>query len=249
MEQKYFFGTCEQRVFTKRSKGFTLIELLVVIAIITILAAILFPVFARARENARRASCTSNLKQIGLGLMMYVQDYDETFPYQQMDYADQTTYWPNLLQPYAKSTQVFICPSGVYSNYLWEGSYGANVGLLEQDHFYCTTKLASLPAPSENYAIMDAGSYTIQPEMANGQITQQMYYLPGSGDVGVPVGGGNPIKAAAQSDFQSGRHFGGVNMAFADGHVKWLKSEVVVNQANASNFGDWLKYDGNAACP
>lgn len=63
-----------------RKQGFTLIELLVVIAIIAILAAILFPVFARARENARKSSCQSNLKQIGTGLMMYVQDYDETFP-------------------------------------------------------------------------------------------------------------------------------------------------------------------------
>ena len=63
-----------------RRKAFTLIELLVVIAIISILAAILFPVFARARESARRTSCLSNLKQIGLGIMMYVQDYDETYP-------------------------------------------------------------------------------------------------------------------------------------------------------------------------
>src|SRR5689334_5202516 len=69
---------CNRRQAAK--PGFTLIELLVVIAIIAILAAILFPVFARARENARRASCQSNLKQIGLGIMMYTQDYDETFP-------------------------------------------------------------------------------------------------------------------------------------------------------------------------
>ncbi|HEY3298451.1 MAG TPA: prepilin-type N-terminal cleavage/methylation domain-containing protein, partial [Armatimonadota bacterium] len=65
---------------TKRNSGFTLIELLVVIAIIAILAAILFPVFAQAREKARSASCLSNEKQIGLGLMMYMQDYDETYP-------------------------------------------------------------------------------------------------------------------------------------------------------------------------
>src|SRR5437588_7739 len=68
------------RTYAKATRGFTLIELLVVIAIIAILAAILFPVFARARENARRTACISNVKQIGLAWMMYVQDYDETFP-------------------------------------------------------------------------------------------------------------------------------------------------------------------------
>lgn len=101
-------------------QGFTLIELLVVIAIIAILAAILFPVFARARENARRASCQSNLKQIGLGLLQYAQDYDESLPcvwfgpagaYDQQSNA--TTYykWMDAIQPYTKSEQVFNCPS------------------------------------------------------------------------------------------------------------------------------------------
>jgi prepilin-type N-terminal cleavage/methylation domain-containing protein len=84
-----------QKTFKKANKAFTLIELLVVVAIIGVLAAILFPVFARARENARRSSCMSNLKQIGLGVMMYVQDYDETYP---MSY-DGTNAWPSIVQP------------------------------------------------------------------------------------------------------------------------------------------------------
>ncbi|HEX8550942.1 MAG TPA: DUF1559 domain-containing protein [Abditibacteriaceae bacterium] len=94
-------------------KGFTLIELLVVIAIIAILAAILFPVFARARENARRSSCASNLKQIGLGIMQYTQDYDERFVRATTGAggtANAQT-WANSLQPYLKSTQIFQCPS------------------------------------------------------------------------------------------------------------------------------------------
>jgi prepilin-type N-terminal cleavage/methylation domain-containing protein len=108
----------KRRVTTK--KGFTLIELLVVIAIIAILAAILFPVFARARENARRASCQSNLKQIGLGLMQYTQDYDESYaPVQypgpalatQGPGGAHTGNWSQLIQPYVKSTQLFQCPS------------------------------------------------------------------------------------------------------------------------------------------
>jgi len=109
-------------------RGFTLIELLVVIAIIAILAAILFPVFARAREKARDASCLSNCKQLGLAARMYCQDYDETFPSARIvpgcpfpDYgasvpfmiaAERTNQgWPNLFQPYVKNTQLFWCPS------------------------------------------------------------------------------------------------------------------------------------------
>ncbi len=92
--------------------AFTLIELLVVIAIIAILAAILFPVFARARENARRASCMSNLKQIGLGIQQYTQDYDENMPmcWWQMSTSVQMS-WKDAIQPYVKSTQLFVCPS------------------------------------------------------------------------------------------------------------------------------------------
>jgi prepilin-type N-terminal cleavage/methylation domain-containing protein/prepilin-type processing-associated H-X9-DG protein len=94
-------------------KGFTLIELLVVIAIIAILAAILFPVFARARENARRASCQSNLKQIGLGVMQYSQDYDEMMlPTSNRIYdGAQRIPWHILVQPYVKSLQLMKCPS------------------------------------------------------------------------------------------------------------------------------------------
>jgi prepilin-type N-terminal cleavage/methylation domain-containing protein/prepilin-type processing-associated H-X9-DG protein len=98
-----------------RRNGFTLIELLVVVAIIAILAAILFPVFARARENARRASCQSNLKQIGLGLIQYTQDYDEAVPadvFVSVQASDATHYkWMDAIYPYVKSTQIFDCPS------------------------------------------------------------------------------------------------------------------------------------------
>src|SRR5690606_19287650 len=136
-----YFWRSEIMLPTRRRRAFTLIELLVVIAIIAILAAILFPVFARARENARRASCMSNLKQIGLGVMMYVQDYDERYPPAYRfnaagdDLADQTksgmpgerfltgdagTFnsgyfisWMDLIYPYTKSIQLFVCPSAV----------------------------------------------------------------------------------------------------------------------------------------
>ena len=96
--------------------AFTLIELLVVIAIIAILAAILFPVFGRARENARRSSCQSNMKQMGLGILQYVQDYDEKYPmaYNYINDANSGggyNQWSRLIQPYTKSEQLFVCPS------------------------------------------------------------------------------------------------------------------------------------------
>ncbi|RYG65917.1 DUF1559 domain-containing protein, partial [bacterium] len=104
---------------SSRNNGFTLIELLVVIAIIAILAAILFPVFGRARENARRSSCQSNLKQIGLGIMQYTQDYDETMPRTFCGpgngIAESNTStifkWMDSVFPYIKSEQIFSCPS------------------------------------------------------------------------------------------------------------------------------------------
>jgi prepilin-type N-terminal cleavage/methylation domain-containing protein/prepilin-type processing-associated H-X9-DG protein len=105
---------------SQKKQGFTLIELLVVIAIIAILASILFPVFGRARENARRSSCLSNLKQIGLGIAQYTQDYDERLPMQWMgsngngvgfNGAAPNVRWMDVTQPYIKSTQIFTCPS------------------------------------------------------------------------------------------------------------------------------------------
>lgn len=122
VKSRFDFNKITERIMPthmkKRLAGFTLIELLVVIAIIAILAAILFPAFSRARENARRASCMSNLKQIGLGLLQYTQDYDENYPaaglhydstlgaYQALGYG-----WAGDIYPYVKSAQVFVCPS------------------------------------------------------------------------------------------------------------------------------------------
>ena len=102
-----------------KKNGFTLIELLIVIAIIAILAAILFPVFARARENARRSSCQSNLKQIGLGLLQYVSDNDKTMPFVSVgqvarngsDDVYEGYVWKDAIYPYVKSEQLFNCPS------------------------------------------------------------------------------------------------------------------------------------------
>lgn len=120
-------------------RGFTLIELLVVIAIIAILAAILFPVFATARERARQTSCLSNVKQLGLGMMQYVQDYDGIYPTSMgrpgenygcaepnscwVEYGG----WANYLTPYVKSHQVFACPSSEAPLYIWGASQAGSL--------------------------------------------------------------------------------------------------------------------------
>jgi len=100
-----------RRVFKRDQLGFTLIELLVVIAIIALLAAILFPVFGKARESARRSSCQSNMKQIGLGFEQYKNDYDQYIVGSQVQVGTTVYTWPTLIFPYIKNEQVFVCPS------------------------------------------------------------------------------------------------------------------------------------------
>jgi prepilin-type N-terminal cleavage/methylation domain-containing protein/prepilin-type processing-associated H-X9-DG protein len=119
--------------YVKRIKGFTLIELLVVIAIIALLAAILFPVFARARENARKSSCMNNLKQIGVGLAQYSGDFDGFMPPRLQLVTGGTIQWPTIMMPYIKNEQVFVCPSGGTSPTLrtWVGGSGTYCDVMD----------------------------------------------------------------------------------------------------------------------
>ena len=207
-----------------KAKGFTLIELLVVIAIIAILAAILFPVFARARENARRASCQSNLKQIGLGVMQYTQDYDERFPMRYYGTAgprQEANSWRRQIFPYVKSSQLFSCPSNSANTLFGDDSTEANMtsaGLaLTEPRFmrsYAINGANTFPGlpPSEyNRAaslaeMVSSSEIILVTEMTQGRVF--------TGDIGDDWG--NP-------DLAFKGHLNTVNFLFCDGHVKAMK--------------------------
>jgi len=180
----------------KRYAGFTLIELLVVIAIIAILAAILFPVFAKAREKARQTSCLANIKQLTLGHVMYVQDYDEILmPYRQ---GSSTIYWYHIIVPYIKNTQIFVCPSRTSVTPVGYG-YNYDIDMLS---------VGRVVEPSSTSILNDArNGLSHHPPMADA--TTLTLFLEGTYASGT-------AKAP---------HNDGLNMSFVDGHAKWYKAE------------------------
>ena len=224
-----------------KKQAFTLIELLVVIAIIAILAAILFPVFARARENARRSSCSSNLKQIGLGVIQYAQDYDERMPSTRMANLN----WEVILQPYVKSYQVFACPSNTRNtqpmqfggtpnqsvvsympsreNGLAGGSNGGAIGNQET----VGPNLSDFPFVSQTLMVTD--SNVDNPDFRVTNTT----WVTGSADTG---GAGTTALFAG--------HLSTMNVLFADGHVKSMKPLQTITPTMGGNgsFNMWNRF-------
>ncbi|HEX9996654.1 MAG TPA: DUF1559 domain-containing protein [Abditibacterium sp.] len=225
-------------MFTKVKKGFTLIELLVVIAIIAILAAILFPVFGRARENARRSSCQANVKQIGLGIKQYIQDYDEKFPLQGTTAA---TGWAIQLQPYLKSTQIFQCPSETNP----PGTTAElTAGTPQYTDYWYNQRLSGQSEASAEFianTLMNGdGGGTVTSGGATGGNAN--YAMVGNGGTTLNDATIGTVSAAAFDRAitgtinYAGRHLEGANYGYADGHAKWLKpTGIVLNDSTGAD--------------
>jgi prepilin-type N-terminal cleavage/methylation domain-containing protein/prepilin-type processing-associated H-X9-DG protein len=242
----------------KRERGFTLIELLVVIAIIAILAAILFPVFAQARDKARSVTCLSNQKQLGLALMMYVQDYDEKMiPYNNLSMAAwmkdaQWGFWYNTITPYLKNSGVLMCASVAPAtgcepnrkpapNYARCGfgfnwghvAYGSGDPKFTVGTVGDTKSLASFLEPARTILLADS------------QYDPRVNPNSGWQDIKCPMPHKEPLKSQVDRwvvDEASGgsatnpnpnitrRHQGGANAIFVDGHAKWVHFDTYLNR-------------------
>jgi prepilin-type N-terminal cleavage/methylation domain-containing protein len=225
-----------------RRRAFTLIELLVVIAIIAILAAILFPVFARARESARRSACLSNMKQVTSGFMMYTQDYDETFPFMAngdiANYATATrACWINGLMPYVKNMGVWWCPSTTRhatappnaisdTNYYYNGhASGKSLAAIERpaesvlfvEWMYRTANTGLRPAPTHLCGVPNPGSSCPTTTHANSEWGSN--HVPGD---------------ARTTGIGAQAYIRGANWPFADGHVKF--------RTHSQMIKDWVDY-------
>ena len=219
-------------------RGFTLIELLVVIAIIALLAAILFPAFSRARENARKSSCQNNLKQVILAWQQYTGDWDEmTIPISTTGASTgQAFVWNRLIQPYLKSVQVLQCPSNnIPQGYTMNWNLGSGprpsnsinrsladfVTAAQIPAFVDTTGYVGNPTPPNQCFIfvLDPGSSASPPFYQGRRLTDPVPAPP------LPYNGtwnGGADSAAAYP--KATIHSNGINMSFVDGHVKWLHS-------------------------
>ncbi len=230
-----------RRGFPQRERpAFTLIELLVVIAIIAILAAILFPVFAKAREKARQNACLSNVKQQVLGSLQYAQDYDERFVLSYYGPTSNRFSYMQLIQPYIKSVQIYDCPSQRVKSilaYAGERSYGLNAYVYDQS-LAVGIALGQWQAPAEQYLLAET--------TPNVNLAPWQFYRAGRGHrPDDPSGAEYHLWNAGTTPVDTGswgymnlavRHNQVGNIGFIDGHAKALTYEVAYNQKRDDCF-------------
>ena len=235
------------------TRGFTLIELLVVIAIIAILAAILFPVFAKAREKARSISCLSNEKQIALGMLMYTQDYDEYFP--------ASTYFPgisvvdgvyvNTMQltiPYIKAKNIWACPSNPYNKY--------SMNYATDNNAFCSYALNMQLFDSVNYKAPHSQAFVDKPSNKI-MVAESVAYANGSG--APPNGNGAGYTSLGWSYWTSNdqqgfpteafcHNTGTMNVAYIDGHAKAVRPEETAGANGQVNAWGIFTDNNGGAC-
>jgi prepilin-type N-terminal cleavage/methylation domain-containing protein/prepilin-type processing-associated H-X9-DG protein len=222
----------EDKAIEQRGRrGFTLIELLVVIAIIAILAAILFPVFAAAREKARQTTCNSNMKQLGLAIAQYTQDYDEFLPREETG----SNNWAFEIYPYVKSVAVYACPDDTTTTSnpaLNKCSYCYNLNLEQSFGVNFSTSIAKMNSPSLSVALCEVGQGGMLPNTGD--------YSPYGDGFNQAASGGmyrTGYMGSRNFNFTPGAtlnpniaaHTAGSNFLACDGHVKWLHGEQVSN--------------------